>query len=75
MAIGFDQFCNTVLGGMPDETFSARCWRCRNGQPWRALYIAVDGLFFWQRDDVLGGHCRQAWMSEVKRRQLPDEYR
>lgn len=75
VGIGFDQFLHTLLGGMPDETFSARCWRCRERQPWRALRVLVDGLFFWQQDAALGGHCRQAWLSEMTRAQLPKEYR
>ena len=68
--IGFDQFCNAVAGGWPDETFSARCWRCRATWPWKALRVAVDCLFFWQSQ-----HCRESWKSEMGRAQLPASYR
>lgn len=75
VAIGFDQFCNAILGGSPDETFSARCWRLRARQPWKTLRVLVDVLFFWQWRAALGGHCRQAWQSEMERAHLPRSYR
>ena len=70
VAIALDQLCNTLVGGSPDETLSARCWRCRARQPWKALRLLVDGLFFWQ-----DAHCREAWCSEMARAQLPGSYR
>lgn len=73
--IGFDQFLNAILGGSPDETFSARCWRKREKTPWKFFRIIVDTLFFWQKDLILGGHCQQAWVSEMTRAQLPRSYR
>lgn len=70
VAIGFDQFCNAILGGSPDETFSARCWRKRHCQPWKAMCLMIDCMFFWQ-----AAHCFEAWQSEVSRAQLPKSYR
>lgn len=72
--IGIDQLCNSLLGGSPDETFSARCWRKRARQPWTVLRLLVDGIFFWQRDAAQRGHCQQAWKSEMIRAQLPKSY-
>ena len=67
--IALDQLVNTLLGGMADETLSARAWRHKldGSRSWPCWLI--DKLFFWQ-----DGHCRQAYESEVLRRQLPDAY-
>lgn len=68
--VAVDQLANTLLGGMADETLSARAWRHHldGSRDWpRAI---IDVLFFWQTD-----HCRSAYESEVERRQLPPEYR
>lgn len=70
VAIGFDQLCNAILLGSPDETFSARCWRCREEGYWDVARALVDMLFFWQK-----AHCRTAWFSEVIRAQMPSSYR
>lgn len=75
VAIGFDQFVNTLLGGEPDETVSARLHRHRNLPGWRVGRILVDGFFFWQWRPTLGGHCRQSWQAEMDRAQLPPAYR
>lgn len=75
VSIGIDQLLNSILGGSPDETFSARCWRKRNKRPWSFFRMIVDAIFFWQYDTKNGGHCRQAWNSEIMRAQLPKSYR
>lgn len=67
--IAFDQLVNAICGGYSDETISARCWRLRASRPYSFLRPIIDRLFFFQRD-----HCRTAYESEVKRRQLPKEY-
>lgn len=66
--IAIDQVFNTLLGGMADETLSARAYRTRETNPWRMRVI--DSLFFWQ-----DSHCYESWLSEVERRQLPSAYR
>lgn len=68
--VAVDQLANTMLGGMADETLSARAWRHHldGSRDWPRSII--DALFFWQAD-----HCRTAYESEVERRQLPPEYR
>lgn len=65
IAIAIDQLANTLLGGMADETLSARAHR--TGSVWEPM---IDALFFWQI-----GHCFQSYISEKERKQLPTEYR
>lgn len=67
--IGFDQFCNSILGGYPDETISARLWRTRNQS------ILID----WCRvlvDTIFGNpnHCKNAYDWEISRGDLPRWY-
>lgn len=73
IAIAFDQLCNAVLNGAPDETLSARAWRTEQsgkvfGKIFRPL---IDTLFLLalQRD-----HCAKAYLEERARKQLPREY-
>lgn len=71
-AIAFDQLFNSILGGMADETLSARCWRMQNRSCfWKALRIIVDllALLFGDKN-----HCFESYLSELQRRQLPLEY-
>lgn len=70
LLIAIDQFANAILGGMADETLSARAfrWEVQGHRIWPRQMI--DGLFFWQSD-----HCYHAWRSELERRQLPSHYR
>lgn len=67
--VALDQLVNTLFGGMADETLSARAWRhhLKGERTW--LVKIIDGLFFWQKD-----HCREAYESEVERKQLPAGY-
>lgn len=69
IAIAVDQLLNAILGGYPDETLSARCWREKRWQ----RYV-IDGLFFWQRSGGKG-HCEQCYWYERERKDLPVEYR
>ena len=70
VVVAIDQLANTLLGGMADETLSARAWRHHldGSRDWP--YKLIDTLFFWQKD-----HCHTAYESELKRRQLPVDYR
>lgn len=65
IAIAIDQLANTLLGGMADETLSARAHR--TGSVWESV---IDALFFWQDD-----HCFESYLSEKERKQMPQEYR
>lgn len=68
LAISFDQFCNTLIGGYPDETLSSVCYRHRNDNKLRKFfYNFVNCLFFWQRNP---SHCERAYNSEIERNHL-----
>ena len=67
--IALDQAINTLFGGYPDETISARSWRCREHKVWWLARKAIDGLFFWQQQ-----HCRAAYLSELRRKHLHKDY-
>jgi hypothetical protein len=63
----------TLGKGHPDETISAALWRMEQqgkiaGRIFRPL---VDLLF----RPIEKDHCREAWLSEVHRSQLPDAYK
>ena len=70
VAVAFDQLVNTLMGGYADETLSARAWRHHldGSRTWPRWVI--DHLFFWQTN-----HCKEAYESELLRKQLPDIYR
>lgn len=70
VAIAVDQLLNALVGGWADETLSARCWRCRNEQPFRTLRAVIDGLFFWEEE-----HCLASYMAECFRLHVPPEER
>lgn len=71
LLIAIDQLGNVLLGGLADETLSARAHRMRGKEHkwwgWTAGFI--DRLFFWQQ-----AHCSAAYQAEIKRRQLPSDY-
>lgn len=70
--IAIDQLLNTLIYirgegfGCPDETMSARAWRLRGSS---STYKIINLLFFWQYN-----HCKEAWESEIYRRQYPKAY-
>ena len=69
--IALDQQLNALLLGSPDETLSSRAYRADVsnklfGKLFRPL---IDYLFFWQKY-----HCYSAYLSELHRKQLPNEY-
>lgn len=70
--IAIDQLFNTLLGGYADETLSSRTWRLytRNKLSGRILKPVIDAIFFFDKD-----HCYNSFLAEVKRRQLPREFR
>ena len=70
LGIALDQLLNAVIGGYPDESLSARAYRWRRDgrRAWPAA--VANAVFWWQRD-----HCCSAYGNEIKRRQLPPEYR
>lgn len=69
LLIALDQLCNTILGGMPDETISARAWRNRDNKLYAILVVLIDSLFYMDPN-----HCETSFESEVIRRHLPEVY-
>lgn len=70
IGIAADQLANALLGGYADETLSARAWReGQNGGAWGVVRAVIDAIFFWQMN-----HCKNAYLSEMARKQLPREY-
>ena len=71
--IALDQLANTVAGGYADETISARAYRMTHtSKAWHRFHVALDCivfLLFRQRN-----HCYISYLSELWRRQLPQEY-
>lgn len=63
--IALDQLANTLIGGMADETISARAHR----SGWLRTERAIDWIF---REP---GHCANAYTSELLRKHLPKGYR
>lgn len=64
--IAFDQFCNTLVGGWADETFSARCWRLNHRRGWGYARRMVDRVFFWDPE-----HCFMSYVAECNGEHLP----
>lgn len=83
--IAVDQLLNCVFSPLSwntwaDETFSSRCGRLgvdvpginlKARQPYKTYRIVVDLLFRWQGPN----HCRNAYLKELDRIQLPPEMR
>lgn len=62
--ISIDQLANTLLAGYPDETLSARSWRCRDKKRW---FILMKVINFIANDSR---HCEQAFTKEID---LPED--
>ena len=69
--IAIDQLANAVIGGMPDETISARCWR--KERRW-AIWL-IDRIFRERDADGNFNHCQASYDHEMARMDLPEEYR
>ena len=67
--IAVDQLANTLIGGMADETLSARAWRTQS-----MGYRVIDALFFWDKQGPKR-HCQLSYEAELLRTQLPQSYR
>ena len=62
--VSVDQLANTLLAGYPDETLSARSWRCRYKRRWT---IMVKVINFLARNPH---HCELAFTKEID---LPED--
>lgn len=71
-ATAFDQLANTLLGGSPDETLSARAYRNeQQGKLLGRFFRPVIDLLFWFDEN----HCYKSYLSEKYRQQFPAYYR
>lgn len=70
--IALDQLGNALLGGAPDESISARAYRSEQAGKLlgRVFRPGIDFLFRPFQSD----HCRQAYLAELRRVQLPKAY-
>lgn len=70
--IAIDQVFTALVGGFADETLSSYAWRMeRQRKPWGFMRRVIDWLFAWSGP----GHCEDAYIDEVNRRQMPPELR
>lgn len=70
--IAVDQLANTLIGGQPDETISAKAYRMRvehNSIPWKNMEKLINFLFFDEK------HCEKSAFSEKSRRQIASWYK
>lgn len=59
--IGLDQFTNTILGGYPNETLSARAWRkgsIEGKDGWKTFQTFTDFLF----SPIEKNHCELSYI-------------
>ena len=76
--LAVDQLANTIIGMLffwcgyeayADETISARSYRGRSSFVWRVLMHLINALF------CNKNHCHEAFLSELNKQHLPDEYK
>ncbi|WP_109078486.1 hypothetical protein [Aggregatibacter kilianii] len=73
VVVAIDQLFNALIGGAADETLSSRTYRraALTEYPrkrWRVLYRVINGVFFDRN------HCKEAYFSEVYRRQYTEDF-
>lgn len=70
--VALDQLANALLCGSPDETLSSRAFRAdRDGKVFGRIFRPViDTIFCWEHR-----HCFSAYMAEINRRQLSENFR
>lgn len=75
--IALSQLGNTILGGYPDESMSARAWRTYSKGRWPGVLLRplIDAFFFVITLGRDRNHCEDAYDSERLRRQFPEHYR
>lgn len=72
--IALDQFANTLCGGWPDETISSVCYRKSQEEGhygFKFLKFILDITL----SPIDQDHCFQSYLAEMRREQLPMEYR
>ena len=72
--IALDQLFNSLCGGWPDETISSVCYRKsqeKGHYGFKFLKIVLDLVL----TPIDQDHCFQSYLAELRREQLPMEYR
>ena len=62
--VSVDQLANTLLAGYPDETLSARSWRCQYKRRWAIMVKVINFLAHNPH------HCELAFTKEID---LPED--
>lgn len=70
VAIAFDQLCNAIFRGTPDETLSSRAWRHYVKGDYKWPCRVIDAIFWFDKD-----HCRTSYEAELERKHLPNSMR
>lgn len=72
LAVAVDQLLNALLLGACDESLSSRAYRAdRDGKVFGKFFRpCIDTIFFWQ-----SRHCFHAYLAEVGRKQLSQNFR
>lgn len=65
--IALDQAANAFFNGSADETFSSRCYRMNDRNPYKWLEKAINWLYTYQGAD----HCHKAYLKEMAGRHRP----
>lgn len=75
--VALSQLGNTLLGGYPDESMSARAWRTGKQGKWPGFITRplIDFIFVVVTLGRDRDHCQDAYDSEKLRRQFPEHYR
>jgi len=61
IATSISQFGNTILGGNPDMTISARAYLNKENPKWWVVYATMNKVFFWQDN-----HCYESHLDDIK---------
>jgi hypothetical protein len=75
--VALSQLVNTIIGGYPDESLSARAWRTsKNGaKAGIAFRYTIDALFYTFTLGKDKHHCLNSYESEILRKHLPKQYK
>lgn len=68
--IALDQSMNTLFNGSADETFSSRCYRMNDRNPYSWMEKVVDAMFYLFQGP---GHCKNAYAKELAGRHRAGE--
>jgi hypothetical protein len=56
------QSVNTIFGGHPDESLSARAYKNQHVYGWNIIKIIADRIFFFEKN-----HCKNSYLADLER--------